>query len=75
MAHKTTSRTSTGLNASESTDGTSSYPYPNEAYEGTMGGGGRTCPDFGGAGGAGFLSSGEDGFIKGNQVRSDNNAP
>ena len=42
-------------------------------FGGRMGDGGKSCPNFGGAGGSGFVTNGEDGFSNGQQVRLENN--
>lgn len=49
-------------------EGTAHEPNSN-AYGGSLGTGGKTCPDYGGAGGAGFILKGDDGFSHGEQVQ------
>ena len=56
-----------GVNASKTIEGTYHMPNSN-VFGGRLGDGGKSCPKYGGAGGAGFVGNGEDGFSSGHQV-------
>ena len=56
-----------GVNASKTIEGTYHMPNSN-VFGGRDGDGGKSCPKYGGAGGAGFRANGEDGFSSGHQV-------
>ena len=49
------------------TEGTHHLPN-GDAVGGNLGNGGGSCPNFGGAGGAGFITAGEDGYSDGQKV-------
>ncbi|XP_063678844.1 uncharacterized protein LOC134814630 [Bolinopsis microptera] len=57
-----------GINASKTIEGTYHMPNSN-VFGGRLGDGGKSCPNFGGAGGAGFVTNGEDGFSSGQQIQ------